>query len=105
MYLSGNYPRGEYVNHYGEYYGTDFGLLEFVSQNGSTRNIAVFGSSADNPLIPLIASHYFHTYSVDLRLYDDFTLSDFLAEHPVDDILIIGENWGSFGVEYWQIHP
>lgn len=104
-YLAGDYPRGDYINHYGEYYGTDYALLEFVSRNGSTRNIAVFGSSADNPLIPLIASHYFHTYSVDLRLYDDFSLSSFLAEHPVDDILIIGENWGAFGVEYWQIHP
>jgi hypothetical protein len=55
--------------------------------------------------MPLLASHYHHTYDVDLRYYKDFSLSIFMAEYPVDDILVIGENSIVFGSEKYRIKP
>ena len=55
---------------------------------------------------PLIASHYDKTYCIDLRYYTDFSLSTFLSDYDVDDILIIGDNEVAFqAVQYWKINP
>ncbi len=89
-YLDGIYSTDKYANHYGDYFGYDFAYLEFIFEEKNEHNLLIIGDSFDNAILPLIASHYDHTYSVDLRHNLDFSLEKFLSNHSVDDILIIG---------------
>lgn len=104
-YFAGEFPQDPYFNHYEGFYGGDQRLLEFVFDGNPKRNLLVIGNSYNNALMPLLSSHYYHTYDIDLRYYKDFSLSTFLAEHPVDDILVIGENSIVFGSERYRIKP
>jgi hypothetical protein len=105
-YFSGNYSMIPYTNHYNEFYGNVTSLIEYKFDNNTDRNLLIIGSSFRNALDPLLASHYKHTYCIDLRYNTSFSLSEFLAEHDVDDILIIGDNAVAFeDVEYWKINP
>lgn len=105
-YFDGKYSTVPYINHYNGFYGEVTDLIEYTFENSSDRNLLIFGSSFQNSLDPLLASHYKKTYCVDLRYYTDFSLSSFLDEHKVDDILIIGDNDVAFqDVEYWKINP
>ena len=105
-YFSGNYSTAPYTNHYNEFYGYVTGFTEYTNSIGPERNILIIGSSYRYALDPLIASHYNRTYSVDLRYYTDFSLSYFLNNYEVDDILIIGHDTVAFeDIEYWTINP
>lgn len=104
-YLRGDYQTTPYLNQYSMFYGNDKALLEYISENGSKRNLLIIGSSFANPLEPLLTSHYHHTYSVDMRHYTDFSFSQFISEHPVDDVLILGDNPVSFSSNKWIINP
>lgn len=104
-YLSGHYSREDYFDHYGAFFGHDRPFIELVFDNQTDRNILIFSNSFDNPIIPLIASHYSHTYSVNLLLNDDFSLPEFLSTHPVDDILVIGENSVALESQEWKLNP
>lgn len=105
-YFEGNYSTVPYINHFNEFYGQVTDLIEYTFDNGSDRNLLIIGSSFRNSLDPLLASHYRKTYCVDLRYNTDFSLSAFLSEHQVDDIVIVGENDVAFEeVEYWKINP
>jgi hypothetical protein len=105
-YFSGAYSLIPYTNHFNEFYGSVTSLIEYKFENSSDRNLLIIGSSFRNALDPLLASHYNHTYCIDLRYNTSFSLSDFLAEHDVDDILIVGDNAVAFeDVEYWKINP
>ncbi|MGC9384635.1 MAG: hypothetical protein ACP5D6_08570 [Kosmotogaceae bacterium] len=103
-YLKGNYSKNPYINHYNEFYGNVSGIVEYTFKNNSNRNLLIIGSSYRYALDPLLASHYNKTYCVDLRSYTDFSLSDFLETHNIDDFLIVGENSVLFqDIEYWSI--
>lgn len=104
-YFTGEYSVEPFVNHYWEFFGANFGFVDFVTDNRAERDILVFGDSFDNPLLPLITSHYHHTYSVDLRDYGTFSLEAFLVDHPVDDVLIIGGDKLAFISPDWNINP
>lgn len=104
-YFAGKFSTEPFYNHYEGFFGGDLPLIEFVFDTGSDRNLLVLGNSYDNALVPLLASHYHHTYSVDLRHYPKFSLSDFMAEHPVDDVIVIGENPYAFASEKYLIKP
>jgi hypothetical protein len=105
-YFSGDYSMIPYTNHFNEFYGNVTYLIEYRYDNDSNRNLLIIGSSFRNALDPLLASHYNHTYCIDLRYNTNFSLSEFLAEHDVDDILIIGDNAVAFeDIEYWKINP
>lgn len=102
QYLAGEYSKKPFTDHYIEYYGGDDEYHEYVFENGSDRNLLIIGDSYVNSIETLLASHYHHTYCLDLRNYpeDSFSLSDFLIEHEVDDILFLGgirqtimQNW------------
>jgi hypothetical protein len=106
IYFEGDYSMIPYTNHFNEFYGNVTDLIEYNFENDSDRNLLIIGSSFRNALDPLIASHYNKTYCIDLRYDTDFDLSDFLSEHEVDDILIVGDNEVAFeNVEYWKINP
>lgn len=106
IYFEGKYSTVPYINHYNAFYGEVADLIEYNFHNSSGRNLLIIGSSFQNSVDPLLASHYDKTYCVDLRYYTDFSLSTFLSEHEVNDILIIGDNEVAFqDVEYWKINP
>ncbi len=106
-YLAGHYSTEKFADHYVEYYGEDVDFLEYVSDNGSDRNLLIIGDSFTNAIEPLLASHYQHTYCVDIRKYPDYkwSFSEFVSQYDVDDVLILG---GAGVVMYqwrWSIQP
>ena len=106
IYYEGNYSTIPYINHFNEFYGKVTDLIEYSFDNNSDRNLLMIGSSYRIALDPLLASHYNKTYCIDLRYNTDFSLSEFLEDHKVDDILIIGDNTVAFDdIEYWKINP
>jgi len=105
-YFEGDYSTIPYTNHFNQFYGKVTDLIEYTFNNGSDRNLLIIGSSFRNALDPLLGAHYHKTFCIDLRYYSDFSLSEFLREYNVDDILIIGDDEVAFeDVEYWKINP
>jgi len=105
-YHAGDYSTEPYYYHYGKYFGTISGFVEYVSANSSTRNLMLLGDSNKEPLHALLAAHYRRTYMINMREYPgDFNLVDFLADHPVDDILLVGDNHILFMDPYSAIDP
>ncbi len=105
-YFAGDYSTIPYTNHFNEFYGKVTDLIEYTLDNGSERNLMIIGSSYRNALDPLLASHYNKTYCIDLRYFTEFSLSAFLEEHHVDDILIVGDDEVALDeIQYWYINP
>jgi hypothetical protein len=105
-YLHGEYSIEPYTSHYGLYFGTLNGLLEYHCDTGTTRNILIIGDSYTLPLISLIASQYEHTYFLDPRLDENFNLSEFMSSHPFDDLLVAGSARVTYlDNEEWYINP
>ena len=105
-YLQGEYPTELYVDHYGAYFGSQQGLLEYHCETQTNRNILIVGDSYARPLVNLIANHYKHTFYVDLRQNSDFSLSEFTSSHDIDDFLIVSDYEVVFlDTEQWKIHP
>lgn len=106
-YLAGDYSRAPFADHYIEYNGKDVDFLEYVFENGTDRNLLIIGDSFTNAIEPLLASHYHHTYAVDIRHYPDyyFSLSEFLSTHDVDDILVLGGPSVVMHQWRWTINP
>ncbi len=80
---------------YGDYYGFDDGLIEFDYHQDDKENLLMIGESYDNAINELLASHFNHTYNVDLRNYENqnkqaFDVVQFVKEHQIDKILLIG---------------
>lgn len=93
---------------YARFYGNDY--AEVVLKNlggagdqsagqsaGNGRRLLVFGDSYDNALLKLLASNYDIVYAVDCRWYEQYTghafdFDQYVASHPVDDVLFIGSN-------------
>lgn len=105
-YLVGNYQTTPYLDHYELFFSTQTGLLEYNCETTTNRSILVIGDSYSRPLIPLIAQHYQQTFFVDLRQVPEFTLSNFLDDHSVEDVLVVGDYEVVFiDTEVWSIHP
>ena len=90
---------------YGKYYDLSNSIYDFEYEVSTDRNLLIIGSSFVRGVIPMIASHYHHTYYIDLR-QNPISLSAFISEHPVDDIVIFGDNTVTFTDIYeWNIIP
>lgn len=75
---------------YGQFFGS--GIARKVYVNAScpeADNLLVIGDSFSTPCIPMLASTYHKTFVLDPRKYKG-TLSDFLNENPVKDVILIG---------------
>jgi hypothetical protein len=106
LYFKGNYSTIPYINHFNEFYGRVTDLSAYTVENDSERNLLIIGSSYRYALDPLLASHYKNTYCIDLRYFTTFSLSEFLLDHKVDDILLVGNNQVLFqDLEHWIINP
>lgn len=80
---------------YGNFYGGDDGEIIFSTGRTDRRNLLILGESYGNAIVKLLASHYDHTYVVDLRYYEaymnqEFRFSDYVQEHEIDQVLLIG---------------
>ena len=80
---------------YSDIYGDDMGEVVFSGGRPGGGSILVLGESYDNAILRLLASHFDSLYSVDLRYYsvymgEDFRLSEYLEEHSIDKVLLIG---------------
>ncbi len=104
QYQAGHYGTMKFDNHYAKYFGTDYGLIEYTSVGGGYGSLLVIGDSFDNCIEPLLASHFPHSYFVDLRLYakdvgKEFDMDDFLAQRGITDILFLGNQYWLLGLK------
>lgn len=80
---------------YGAYYGWDVGFIEYDFFQENKGNLLIIGNSFDNAINELLASHFNHTYNVDLRHYEDdlnesFDIYQFVKQHNIDNVLFVG---------------
>jgi hypothetical protein len=104
-YFDGKYSkRDKLVNHYGEFYGGDQGIVQFTTGDETKENILVFAGSFSNAVDMLIASHFNNSYFVDLRHYKDdmgekFNLTNSIKDWNISKVLLLGDGyffkWGT----------
>jgi len=80
---------------YGNFYGGDMGEIIFDTGNTEKDSILIVGESYDNAILKLLASHFYKTYSIDMRFYNaymgkDFNISEYVKQHSIDKVLLIG---------------
>lgn len=80
---------------YSSVYGQDMAEVIFDTHRPEQGRILVLGESYDNPILPLLASHFGQTYSIDLRYYERvfgsaFDLGAYTREHGIDRVLLVG---------------
>ena len=98
-YAAGNIPRESYASHHTEYFGKDYGLIEYTVKGISEkRKLLIIGDSNDNTIEPLLAVHFSQSYFVDLRHFTKdtgqrFNLDSFIVQSGVEDVLFIGSDW------------
>lgn len=104
VYFSGKYNRQPYTNHYGEFYGGDEGLAEFCTGDDSRENVIIFCNSFSNAVKMLIASHFNHTYFIDMRHYGDdmgekLNLTASIKKWNISKVVLFGDpylfKWGT----------
>lgn len=93
-YFNNNYEKEDkYINHYGMFYGGDFGEVEYINTNNK-ENILVISNSFSNAINNLIAAHFNKTYIIDLRHYESnigvkFDIEKYIKNHDIDKTLIL----------------
>jgi hypothetical protein len=90
-----NPPTAPFASLYPLYNGTDYPIIEYRKDAPGAGNLLIFADSFSNSMEDLVASHYQHTYSVDLRHYGPetgkpFDIATFIKEHQITDVLIMG---------------
>jgi hypothetical protein len=105
QYLVGDFNQYPYADHLENIFGSIEQSIEYYFKDNPPRNLLLIGSSSRKPIEPFIASHYRHTYIIDLRYVEAFSLGKFMTENQVDDILVIGERDVAYGSLIWQINP
>lgn len=95
-YFAGKYSTQPFVNHYGQFYGGDVGLIEICTGDESKGNLLVLANSLSNPIDLLLATHFNHTYFVDTRHYSKdmgglFWLSRAVEKWDIGQVLMLGD--------------
>lgn len=94
-YLKNMINNSPLYNHYAACYGGDFGKIVFQGEQSGKGNLLLIGDSLSNPVKTLLIHHYDNIIYVDLRHYEQdmgkpFSMSELLAEYPIDQILLLG---------------
>lgn len=77
------------VNSYSVYLAGDFPRFDIENlDNPDGKNILVLKESYGNAFAPYLIPHYANVHVLDLRYYNG-SVTDFVAEHEIDEILII----------------
>lgn len=95
-YYNGQYLREKAANHYGIFYGGDYGEVLYDFNNQSKQNILIIANSYSNAINDLIASHFNKTFVVDLRHYkkemkEEFNIDEYIKRNDIDILLILGD--------------
>lgn len=94
-YFNKIYDRNnKYVNHYGEFYGYDYGEIIYDFNQPQKENLLIVASSYSNPINSLLASNFNKTYIIDLRHYRnytgyDFDIKEYIKKNNIKKTLII----------------
>ena len=103
-YFAGRINKQPFTNHYEAFYGGDEGLVEFCTDDESKENVIVFGNSFSNSVARLMASHFNHSYFIDMRHYKDdmgqkLDLTASIKKWKISKILLMGDpyffKWGT----------
>lgn len=95
-----------FTSRYGEYFGVDYRLVEYRMDNGKSRNLLIIGPSYKQAMEVFLASHYGRTYAVDFRYTGgEFSLGEFVKEHDIKDVLVIGNTAVCLYDPQWEIRP
>lgn len=105
QYLQGIFSTEPYTDHYGLFFGGSSQFSEYIFENGSNRNLLILSDSFKNPIQAWIASHYHHTYAINPTRFGKLSLSQFLQDYAVDDILVLGGNNVIFSDDFFRIEP
>ena len=95
QYFNGIYDKDNlYINHYGEFYGYDYGEIIYDFNQKDKENLLIIASSYSNPINSLLASHFNKTYVIDLRHYrnyanKEFNIKEYIKENKINKTLII----------------
>lgn len=96
-YFTGRYSRGTQMNHYNNFYGGEVGLLHVDTGRTDRGNLVVFSNSMSDALNLLLASHFNHTWIVDLKHYGggigSFHISGMAGIWEADQVLILGDGY------------
>ena len=83
------------TNHYGLYYGGDYGEVVY-DFNNDKENLLIFSNSYSNAINDLVASSFNKTYVIDLRAYEEdlgykFNLDNYIKKNKINKILFLGD--------------
>ncbi len=96
-YFAGKYAAGSNTNHYNSFYGGEVGVLHVDTGRTDRGNLLVFSNSMSDALNLLLASHFNHTWIVDLRHYGggngSCRISDLADKWGFDQVLILGDGY------------
>ncbi|MDP2966567.1 MAG: hypothetical protein Q8N39_11135 [Pelolinea sp.] len=75
--------------------------------NNSERNLLLITSSQSRSIQPLIASHYYKTYVIDLRDEDvrAISLGQMINDYQINDVIVFGQPWNTYFSESYLITP
>lgn len=104
-YFNGRYNTSKEVNHYGIYYGADYGEVMFDFKQDKKDNLLIIGNSFTNSVNKLIASGFNKTYVIDLRHYENvfnesFNIEKYVKEKEIDKVLILMDITYMTGAEF-----
>ncbi len=97
-----------FENYYQVIWGSDYGLLHYVSDAG-TRSLLMFVDSFSNCIEQYFTTQYKDIFIVDLRHYEKdmgskFKLADFLRHHHIDDVLFFMNTKFLFDSQKFPFH-
>jgi hypothetical protein len=106
-YLNGSIPKGKFVNHYANYFGGDYGIVEYENSDSNGRNLLVIGDSYDNALSPLISSHFRRSFFVDLRHFEKnmrkpFNVNKFIRKNKISFVVFFAAKSYLLGLSPWE---
>jgi len=103
-YLEGGFLNNKYRDHYLYYYGSAAFLVEYDFDNDSQRNLLLIGDSYKTPIQALLASHYDHTYSVNLFRKGTIDFDDLIQSKSIDDVIFLGDADVIYASENWMLY-
>ena len=76
---------------YASIYGGDYDELVFINKEAhNNKKLLIYSNSYSNAINKLLASNYQETYVIDGRYYKEKSMIDYINNHTIDDVLILG---------------
>ena len=99
IYFNNKYSNQAALNHYAEFYGKDYGLVVYKSNQPLKDNLLVLSTSYTAAIKDLLSSHFNETHYYDPRNYKgEVDINQYIIDNKIDNVLLIGDIY-SFIVE------